>query len=61
MTTTPLTKDTIMGITTLDLTARIAAKKAVTNVKQKLNEKRQAITAQRDALKAELKTTAPAQ
>lgn len=50
-----------MGITTLDLNARIAAKKTITNVKQKLNEKRQAITAQRDALKAELKTTAPAQ
>ena len=50
-----------MGITILDLTARIAAKKAVTNVKQKLNEKRQAISAQRDALKAEQKTTPPAQ
>lgn len=50
-----------MGITTLDLTARIAAKKTLTNVQQKLSQKREAISAKRDALKAELKTIAPAQ
>lgn len=50
-----------MGITTLDLSARIAAKKTLTNVQQKLNQKREAISAKRSALKAELKTIAPAQ
>lgn len=50
-----------MGITTLDLAARIAAKKALATAQQKLNQKREAIVAKREELKAELKTIAPAQ
>ena len=50
-----------MGITTLDLKVRIAAKKAVAKVQQKLETERDAVKAQRAELKAELKTIAPAQ
>lgn len=57
-----------MGITTLDLNARIAAKKAVTRVtglkhklSDKVNAKVSTIKDQRAALKAELNTIAPAQ
>lgn len=50
-----------MDITTLDLTARLAAKKATAKMQQKLASKRNAISAKREQLKAELKTTTPTQ
>ena len=50
-----------MGITTLDLSVRLAAKKNLTKVQQKLASKRKEISEKREAMKNELKSAAPAQ